>query len=184
VARVVDLRAIEVPLRLPASARAAIAAGDDVLLHATGGSERAWPARVARIAPEDDEMTRTVAIYVEVHQDAEEPGRLAPGQFVRGTVSSSDVQQRWVVPRRALMGDRILLVNDGRIVSRDIEIDFQIERQLPQLGLADEQWVVLRQPLGEGDRVVVNASRGLPDGLAVTAVPAGSGAGEAEEGSP
>jgi len=184
VARVVDLRRIEVPLRLPAGARAAIAAGDDVLLHATGESERSWPAQVARIAPEDDEATRTVAVYVVVHQDSGEPGRLAPGQFLRGTVSSSDVQQRWVVPRRALMGDRILLVNDGRIVSRNIEIAFQIERELPQLGLPDEQWVVLREPLVEGDQVVANASRGLPDGLAVTAVPAQAAGAPTREAPP
>jgi len=155
-----------------------------VLLHATGESERSWPAQVARIAPEDDEATRTVAVYVVVHQDSGEPGRLAPGQFLRGTVSSSDVQQRWVVPRRALMGDRILLVNDGRIVSRNIEIAFQIERELPQLGLPDEQWVVLREPLVEGDQVVANASRGLPDGLAVTAVPAQAAGAPTREAPP
>jgi multidrug efflux pump subunit AcrA (membrane-fusion protein) len=187
VARVVDLRRIEVPLRLPASARAGIAVGDDVLLHATGGSDRTWPARVARIAPEDDATTRTVAVYVELNQDPHDPAALAPGQFLRGTVSSSGAQLRWVVPRRALAGDRLLLVNDGRIVSRAVEIDFQIERKLPQLGLPDDEWVVLREPLREGDRVVVNAARGLADGLAVTAVPAGSEAARrppGAEGSP
>ncbi|MDY7109546.1 MAG: HlyD family efflux transporter periplasmic adaptor subunit [Planctomycetota bacterium] len=174
VARVVDRSRIEVPLRLPAGARTGIAVGDDVLLHATGGGDRTWSARVARIAPEDDEATRTAAVYVELEQDAHDPRALAPGQFLRGTVSSSQPQRRWIVPRRALMGDRLLLVNDGRIVSRAIEIDFQIEKKLPQLGLPDDQWVVLREPLEEGELIVANASRGLPDGVAVTAVPAGS----------
>jgi len=170
VARVVDLGRIEVPLRVAASARPHLAVGDEVALWAGGDANRRWSARVMRISPVDDESTRTTVVFVEVEQDPQAPDGLVPGLFVRGFVSSSAAEQRWVVPRRALEGDRILLVNDGEIISRGVRVDYQVERKFPHLGPPDEQWVVLGDPLSEGDLVVVTGTRTLRDGMAVQPV--------------
>ena len=173
VARVVNLERIEVPLKLPASARPTIAVGDRVRLHAAGAVPLAWSGQVARVSPEDDEVTRTVTVYVEVRQDPADPRLLAPGKFVQGEVISHLAEARWVVPRRAVQSDRILMIDDGVIVSRPVAVDFEIRCELPELGLPDDQWVVLRDPLRPGDLIVINASRTLPDGLVVRPVIAG-----------
>jgi len=170
VARVVDVSRIEVGLRLPASARRSVRLGDEVTLSSTGAESSRWAARVARIAPEDDPGSRTMTLYVEVDQASTEAVPLAPGQFVAGFVETAFRAPRWVVPRRALDGDRILIVRDGTIVRESIDVAFQLEGRLPVLEMPDEQWVVLQDALHEGDLVVVNGSRALPDGLAVVPI--------------
>ncbi|MHC5114215.1 MAG: efflux RND transporter periplasmic adaptor subunit, partial [Planctomycetota bacterium] len=175
VARVVDLRRIEVALRLPSSARVSIGLDDDVELRATGSADRHWTMRVTRIAPEDDASTRTMGVFVEVEQDPARRGAIVPGQFVRGLVTASVPATRWVVPRRALAGERILLVEDGRIVSRPVDVAFHVENEFPTLGLPDRQWVVLGAPLPDGALVVVNGARALRDGMPVVPVRAGDG---------
>ncbi|UCD76206.1 MAG: HlyD family efflux transporter periplasmic adaptor subunit, partial [Phycisphaerales bacterium] len=175
VARVVDLSRIEVGLRIPAGARSSVRVGDEVMLRSSGSVTRSWPARVARIAPEDDQATRTMTVWAEVGQDPDGPGGLAPGQFLRAMVTSSENSLRWIVPRRALMGDRIQLIEDGRVVSRTAQIDFQLERQHSELGLPDVQWVVLKDPLQKGELVVVNPSRSVQDGMKVEAVSSAGG---------
>lgn len=173
VARVVDLARMEVPIRVPASARATLRTGDQVLLRATGFGNRQWSAQVSRIAPEDDESTRTATVYAEVEQDPRRPGGIAPGQFLRAVVESSAIEQRWIAPRRALQGDRLLLVNDGKVVSRAVEVDYQIEAAFPDFAVPDEQWVVLADPLPAGALVVINPSRSAVDGLVVKPIRTG-----------
>ena len=60
----------------------------------------------------------------------------------------------------------------GAIVRRRIDVDYQFEGSFPELGLPDEQWVVLQDALPPATQVVANASRFLAEGQAVTAVPA------------
>ena len=176
VARVVDLRRVELPLRLPASARADVAVGNSVVLSSTNQARTSWSARVSRIAPEDDASTRTVTVFVEVDQseavakltdNGNAAGLLAPGMFLSGVVTSDRVQDRWVVPRRAVRSGRVLVVEGKRIHSRQVQVDFLMEAEIPSFGLADNQWVVLdsdASELRDGDLVLVNASTSLLDG--------------------
>ncbi len=185
VARVVQLDRIEVALRVPASARPDLFVGGQVLLEGTGTRQRKWSAHIERIAPVEDEQTRTVTVYVEVEQvprglaenDGEHGELLFPGQFVRGLVTSPIAEQRWVVPRRAVQSDRIRIVDNGVIDSRPVLVDFQIQQELPQTGLADTQWAVLAEPLRHGTLVVVDGGRPLSEGMQVQPVPAGGPAG-------
>jgi multidrug efflux pump subunit AcrA (membrane-fusion protein) len=170
VARVVDLGLIEVPVRLAASARADIAPGDHVEMRARGTAPRAWSGRVARVAPEDDPATRTFEVFVELEQDPTRADILAPGCFLEASVRASPPLERYAVPRRALRGDAVLLVHDGRIVTQPVEVEFTLTALLPSLGLADDQWAVLAAPLPEGALVVTNLSRALVDGLPVEPV--------------
>ena len=175
VARVVDLRHIEVPLRLPSGARSHIRVGDDVVLRLTDSQRGERRATVSRIAPEEDAIDRTVGVYVELEQDPRGDDLIAPGQFLRGEVVSARAEDRWLVPRRAMDGDRVRLVENGRIRSRPVDVAFQLEGEFPELGLPDDEWVVLEDPLPDGALVVVTASRALPDGLAVRPLVAGDG---------
>ncbi len=169
VARVVDVSHIEVMLRLPAGAREHVRLGDEVLLRTSGIGERVIRSEVTRISPEDDAGTRTMGIYVEWQQDVQVNSGLRPGQFVRGTVVSAENSMRWIVPRRAVLQDRIQLVRDNKIASWEVEVDFQIEAHYPELGFPDVQWIVLRKPLQADDLIVVTASDLWTEGMTVEA---------------
>lgn len=171
VARVVNTRRLEIPLRLPSHARPWISTGDDVQLQSAGFGRRTWDARVTRIAPEDDTTSRTMIAYVDVEQEGDNSGLIPPGLFVRGDVRSAGPgRDRWVVPRRAVRDDRLLIVRDGVVHSVAVTVDFTMRGSLPKLGLPDRSWAVLETPLREGDLVIVDPSRTLRDGMEVRAI--------------
>jgi RND family efflux transporter MFP subunit len=167
---VVSLAHIEVPLRLSASARPNITTGDEVILGSQDAAGQSWLGEVTRISPADDASTRTMAVYVELEQDPGDPGRLAPGRFVQGTVISRHAELRYVVPRRSLLGERLLVIEDGRVRSQPVHVDFHVQGEFEELGVVAEQWAVLVDPLAEGSKVVVNAARSLSEGLRVQPV--------------
>jgi len=153
-----------------------------VRLRLTGSEPRAWTSRVARVAPEDDETTRTMIVFAEVAQSPDQPGGLAPGQFVEASVTCSEKSPRWVIPRRSVDRDRMLLVDDGSIVSRGADIEYQVDVRLPEFGVPDREWVVLREPLAPGALVVLNPKRSLADGLVVQPVVVGEAVQAAGDG--
>lgn len=174
VARIVSLQRIEVPLRLPSSARATLGAGDPVTLLAADGSEARWTAHVRRIAPSDDAQTRTVTAYVELEQDEAAPalgeraGLLAPGTFVEGFVESQRRESRWVVPRRAIRDGVIRTIDDARIASRRVEVAWVFEGRVEAIDLdGDRQWAVLTEPLPEGQLVMLRGATDVLDGQRV-----------------
>lgn len=172
VARIVDLQRIEVPLLLPSSARPTVRVGDDVTLESEAGNPPLrWKAQIARISPNDDESTRTLRVFAEVLQDPNEPGILAPGMFVQGRVTAAEQRPRTIVPRRAINSQRIMLVDEGRIRSRGVDVEFHLQGAQPESGLLDTQWAVLRDPLPPGTLVVVDGARSLADGAPVEAMP-------------
>ncbi len=183
IARVVDPGRLEIPIRVPAAARRGIVAGDPVLVQPAGDAvgpdgRAAVTASIARIAPEDDPVTRTTTIYVELLQAADDAGAIAPGRFVRAAVRESDRTPRIIVPRRSLSGERLLVVGeDGRVRGLNVERWFDVRGAFPQTGLADRDWVALRDPPPTGTRIVVAPTRRIVDGAAVIAVPAGDEAG-------
>jgi hypothetical protein len=181
VARVVGLDRVETPLRLPAAARTSLMLGDPVTLSTTSEHRIACEATITRLSPVDDPQTRTVTAYVVVDQRrltsafgaADGTRLLLPGMFVSGVVTSQHEQARWIVPRRSVRGGRLQLVRDGRLVSREVTVDFVIEGEQPEFGLPDRQWAVLEgrgEPLQEGELVLVEGSATLLDGQAVEPV--------------
>lgn len=187
VARVVNVGFVEAVVLLPSSARASVAVGDRVELrmesdrYSTPVSapsdaaqsqlmELVWNSVIVRLSPADDEATRTMRVYAEVTQSDDAVNLLAPGRFVQAVVRSSRPMMRSVLPRRALTSERILIVQDGRVSSRPIAVDFSLTADLPETGLVDRHWVVLHEPLPEGTLVVVDGSRSLADGTAVEPV--------------
>lgn len=179
VARVVDLAAMEVPLRLPASARQQLDLRDEVNLQATNESGLSWQATVARIAPVDDADARTVTVYVEVRQPAAnseftsdtQSRLLLPGMFVAGVVTHGKSEQRWVIPRRSVRSDRIMVVDDGIVSSRRVKVDYMLDGQFVTSELNDDQWAVLDpagDPLTAGKHIIVDGGLTLLDGERVT----------------
>jgi len=186
VARVVDPTTIEVPLRLSAAVRNELGIGDTVTLNATGSTEMAWDGMVSRIAPEDDPTTRTTTVYVELEQVIGDEHYLAPGMFLRGEVRSSLGVRSWVVPRRSVLNDRLLMVRDGLIQSMPVQVSYAVNLSVDESGLPDRDWLVLETPMQEGDLIVVTPTRSLTDGLPVAAVPSSEALAslKSDEGTP
>lgn len=168
VARVVNLERIEVPVRLPSSARASIRIGDAASVFSAGSSGRSWSGTVNRVGPTDDPGTRTFPVYIEVLQNPDDSGALAPGKFVMGRITGHEEEQRIVVPRGAVASDRVLLVEDEVIVHREVQVAYQVQRRFPQLGLPNEDyWAVLNDGVEPGSLVVLNGASDIPAGARV-----------------
>ena len=170
--RVVNLDNIEVALKLPSGARSTVMIGDPVTLQSVSNQGRTWQGVVGRIAPEDDPRSRTLTVYVNVEQAGVTMNhRLAPGTFLTGTVTNSQTEQRFAVPARAIRAERLHVINDGLIETRDVQALYNIETPLPTTGLDDQQWVVLDDDgLTDGDLVMVNMSTSVLDGQRVNPV--------------
>jgi RND family efflux transporter MFP subunit len=171
IARIVNSSSMEIPLRLPSHARAFVQIGDEAKLRSAGFGKRKWESRVGRIAPEDDASSRTMIVYLDINQDALSGSSIPPGLFVRGEVrSAKDTMPRWVVPRRSVREDRVLIVRDGVIRSIPVSVDYSVTSDFPFFNLPDQDWVVLESALTEGDFLIVDPGGSLRDGMGVRAI--------------
>ena len=161
--RLFDPTRIELPLRIPASARGRVAIGDRVIVNRTVVDDPI-EAAVVRVAPEDDAGSRTMTVFVEIDSDGD---RVVPGLFVHGEVVDSKVETRAVVPRRSVVNQRLMLVDDGRIRFEPVDVAFPLNEARPSTGLADTQWLVLDEPLPAGSRLVVDGGRSFEEGMSV-----------------
>ena len=168
IARIVNSSILEIPLRLPSHARSYVSVGDEVSLRSAGFGKRYWDARVSRIAPEDDTSSRTMIVYVDIYQDPEDASSVPPGLFVRGEIKSlKDDRLRWVVPRRSIREDRIMIIRDSILRSIPVSIDYSVTGEMPEFGIPDQDWAVLETPLVDGDFIVVDPGGSLRDGMDV-----------------
>jgi multidrug resistance efflux pump len=173
VASVVDLSRIELELRLPASARLHLRTGDEAEIIPAGVPDRLWRGRVARLGPRDDEATRTFPVYVEVDQDPSDPAALTPGLYVQAVLRSAGGEERALVPRRAVTRDRVLVVNEGRLVPAAVKVAFYVTGEFPLLGVPGERyWAALEEALPGEAVIVVNGSIEIPPGAMVRPVEA------------
>ena len=175
VARVVDLARMEIPLRLPVSAADAVHVGDVVELWSASSGVGGWTGRVIRVAPEADPELRTLDVFVEVEQNPEgvEGVLLRPGQFVTGRIFTARDEPALVVPRVALLNDRVLVVNgSGRAESRVVEVSHYVDEAYPSLDPVETQWAVIRAGLRPGERVVATNSESIEHGTLIRVVDA------------
>ena len=180
VARVVDLSVIEVPLRVPVSSASWIRVGAAATVELGGPRGATRQGVVSRIAPEADPATRTIAVYVEVDQSeslASAGGAgsiLLPGQFVLGRIESTETIERIAIPRSAVTGDRVFVVDDEGVVrTRVVAIDFAAEGRHPEVHPDETQWYVLVGGLEPGERIAVTNIAELRAGMRITPAEAG-----------
>lgn len=154
IARIVSPDRIVVPVRLPSSARSSVQVGDRVELMANGALSRFWTGTLQRISPVDDSATRTLSVFVEPTTD-EAAAPPAPGTFLAANVISRVTRPLVVVPRSAVRGERLWILDDsGRIVSMPVEIAFPIESED-----GNERRLALETPVPEGTLVLIDAGR-------------------------
>lgn len=175
VARVVDDSRVEVPITLPAAARASVTRGDRVRITSSrvparmrGADGSEVISSVSRIEPEDDAVSRTMTVYAEVAQADAKGIVLAPGDFAEAIVESAPEGPRVVVPRRSVRAERVLVVRDGKLASMPVRVEYAYRGVVEGLPTADLEWLVLAEPVPEGTLVVIDGSRTYSPGVLVT----------------
>lgn len=180
IARVLDLSRLEIPIRLPASSSRWIGLGDSVQLwEGDPTNEPDQSGIITRIAPEADASSRTITIYVEVEQNPDARDRLNPGRFVLGRVHSLDARPRFVVPRRAIQSNRVMIAvpqKNGvhRIAVHPITTAYFIEGKIDTLDPLEDQWAVVGSGLRDGELIVVSLLDQINEGLIVEVIGSGS----------
>lgn len=179
VARIVNLTRLEVPLRVPASADEGAMMGGEVELIADGADAGHWVGRVTRIAPEADNTTRTLTLYVEVRQPAltagaAAPPPLRPGRFVIGRIRSTESTPRLLVPRLAALGDHVMLAESmpdkpDEVYARQVPVHvlYHVDGEYPRLAPDETQWAVIDAGLAPDQRVIISNLDQLHDGTRI-----------------
>jgi multidrug efflux pump subunit AcrA (membrane-fusion protein) len=175
VARVVDDSRVEVPITLPAAARASVKRGDRVRITSSrvparmrGSDGSEVISAVSRIEPEDDAVSRTMTVYAEVAQSDATGIMLAPGDFAEAIVESPPDGVRTVVPRRSVRAERVLVVREGMLSSMPVKVEYAFRGEVDGMSTGDLEWLVLAEPLPAGTLVVIDGSRTYSPGALVT----------------
>ncbi len=167
VARVVDVGSVEVPVRLPSSARGTVKLGDRVELKAVPNTTRTWESSVSRIEPEDDPLERTMTVYVDLKEPAAGAVVLAPGEFAEAVVESRESIERSAVPRRSVRAERVMELVDGKVVARAVVVSHPFRGSIANSGIADIEWLVLDEPLPDGIVLAIDGGRRIAPGTRV-----------------
>ncbi|WP_098413609.1 efflux RND transporter periplasmic adaptor subunit [Vibrio sp. ES.051] len=109
-----------------------------------------WPAKVVRISESVDPNQATTGIILEIPQDyralnSSTNPSLVNGMFVRARVTGQE-NPSWVIPERALHGDRIYLFGDDKRL-KIVPVDVLFRR--------DNQ-VVIDGELTQGQKLIIN----------------------------
>ena len=158
-----------VTLVAPGSLKTVVAVGEAVLPRLKPGASatvqvdafpgRVFAAKVKRVAPVIARETRTGPVELEV-ADAE--GALKPGMFARVELRLSERPQAPAVPRMALVQQQgrqgVFVAEDGK--ARFVPVT---------TGLADGDFIEVRQGLSAGQRVITLGNHLLRDGAPVQA---------------
>ena len=171
--RLTDISAVEVPIPLPLEDYAKIAAlvesgAQPIVELAENETDPArWFGNVVRIAPEADELTRTVEVYVEIENTAQTVP-LLPGTFVHARIVGPVLQNVLVVPRDAMLNGRLYVAKEDRATQRTARIHRTLQSlAIVEAGVEATEAVILTNLdiIHEGARLRVQSHRSLSDEL-------------------
>lgn len=157
-----NISQLEFEATVPSEFAAQVHEGNAVTLAVTGNGGAQVHGRIARVNATVDPATRQLKVYVAVpNQDR----KLVGGLFASGRVILRQVKGAIAVPQAAVRTDStggasfVLLVVNGRIVRRDVEV-----------GALDDQagLVQITKGVAAGDAVVTGPIPGLRAGDVVT----------------
>lgn len=121
---------------------ASVAVGQAAQVRFLGYAGEQFSAKVARVLPTADPLTQRYTVILEVGIPAE---RLVPGLSGEASILVGRREGALIIPRRALLGDYVLVVDGGRVQQRRVTRGYQ--------GLNDAE---ILEGLSEGDRVITD----------------------------
>ena len=149
-----------------------------------------WVGYVVRVAPEADELTRTIKVYVHV-ENLEQDVPLLPGTFVHARITGPLLENVIVVPRDAIRNGKVFIATkleevpapsnsksstggtassilEGIVEVRGVEIEQFLETlAIIKLGLKPGEKIIMTNldTLQGGTRIRIQSSRRLADEL-------------------
>ncbi|NBC14325.1 MAG: efflux RND transporter periplasmic adaptor subunit [Gammaproteobacteria bacterium] len=135
-----------------------------VTLRDAGGDVH-WPAELARLSDTLDPETRTVGVIVSVDNPYADvvPGERPPlvkGLFVEVALFGAPRPQQVIVPRQALHGERLYLIDEGRLSIRDVTVK-----------TLQPEYAIVAAGVTAGERLVVSDLFPAIDGMPLQAEP-------------
>ncbi len=169
--RLADIDSVQVPINLTltdyAKVETLLKAGVKPqvrLMRFESASER-WTGVLERVAPEADETTRTIKVYVHVDNTrAETP--LLPGTVVQAAIDGPTTGKVVVVPRDAVQDGRVFLATDFFEEKRDgttIKKGIARKRQI-EIDRTLRTVLIIKANLAEGEQVILTNLDILNDG--------------------
>ncbi|TFH89518.1 efflux RND transporter periplasmic adaptor subunit [Vibrio ouci] len=116
----------------------------------SGNLKARWPAKVSRISETVDPNQATAGVILEIEQDYRNlnPTSVPPlvnGMFVRASIEGQ-ANPSWVIPERALHGDKIYLMDDeSKLQIKTVNVEYRRDNQ-----------VVIDGDLNQGDKLILN----------------------------
>ena len=134
---------------------AGIEIGQRASVRFLGYGDHLFRATVAKKLPTAEEATQRYQVYldVEIEQEA-----LVPGTTGEVSIVVAERPDALIIPRRALFGDSVYRVNDGRVELRKVQVGYTSLNSVEVLSGLDEGDLVITERLDtfrEGDRVRV-----------------------------
>lgn len=150
---VADERIVEA--RISEEKFAGVAAGQKAVVRFLGYGAEQFTATVAQVLPTADPDTQRYTVQLEVDIPRE---RLVPGLSGEASIIAGERQGVLLIPRRALLGDYILVVKDGRVQQRRVQRGYE-SLDLAEIitGVAEDERVITDRldTFEDGDRVRV-----------------------------
>jgi multidrug efflux pump subunit AcrA (membrane-fusion protein) len=170
IARIAELQAVEVEVRVPESSIAALRQGAEVRLEFDAAPEQAWIGQVTRIVPQADLLSRSFPVRIRLENRVVEGGPvLKGGMLARAWLPVGTAGSVTVVPKDALVlgGPKPVVfcidaTGPGEGVVRPVDV---------VLGAAVEGHVAVRGSLEPGAVVVIRGNERLRPGMKVTFEP-------------
>ncbi|MGC9462251.1 efflux RND transporter periplasmic adaptor subunit, partial [Vibrio genomosp. F10 str. 9ZD137] len=116
----------------------------------SGSLNVTWPAKVARVSETVDYNQATAGVILEIQQNYKDltPTSVPPlvnGMFVKASIEGQ-ANPSWVIPERALHGNRIYLKDDdNRLVIKTIEVLYRRDNH-----------VIIDGDIEHGQRLILN----------------------------
>ncbi|MFA6285824.1 MAG: efflux RND transporter periplasmic adaptor subunit [Opitutaceae bacterium] len=145
-ARVVEARVAEENF-------AGIAVGQSASVRFLSYGNDQFPAKVSRVLPSADPLTQRYTVILEV---AIAPERLVPGLSGEASITVGEHPGVLIIPRRALLGDYVLVVKNGHVVQRRVQRGYESLNEVEIAGGLNEGELVISDNLDayrQGDRV-------------------------------
>tara|TARA_B100001057_G_scaffold501127_1_gene620882 strand:+ start:1147 stop:2325 length:1179 start_codon:yes stop_codon:yes gene_type:complete len=117
-----------------------------------------WEGRIVRTAGSIDPLTRLVYVYAEVINPYQQSPPLAIGMFVDAVIEGKTINNGFLVPNSAINNNSNIYVINS---SDNLEI-----RKIEVLG-TENDYVIIKGEIFEGERVVVSPLNNAKDGMAL-----------------
>ena len=127
----------------------------------TSNKKHEWEGRITRTAGSIDPPTRLVYVYAEVLNPYDQSPPLAIGMFVNAEIEGKKIENGFLIPNSAITDESLVYIIDDE--------DYLRIKKVEVLG-ADNDNLVVKGAIKEGDRVVASPLNNAKDGMALTPI--------------